>query len=181
MAWHFKLEARNISESSNTGETWHIPADDYFHRLQMTQSMLGHIARVLNSGEFISSDRGFSAPMTLLRRDLKGGKRSGYKPGERIWEEVVKELRCVHEIKNKDELCCGRAIVVMREHAKKKAGEKKELLRKYSPRSRQEQAATERSQTVIHSGRCSRRIMWVRRNSKISRLFGSYGLPADCR
>ncbi|CAH3179007.1 unnamed protein product [Porites lobata] len=114
----------HFKESSNTGETWYIPADDYFHRLQMTQSMLGHIARVLNSGEFISSDRGFSASMTLLRRDVKGGKRSGYKPGERIWEEVVKELRCVHEIKNKDELCCGRAIVVMREHAKKKAGEK---------------------------------------------------------
>ena len=114
----------HFKESSNTGETWHIPADDYFHRLQMTQSMLGHIARVLNSGEFISSDRGFSASMTLLRRDVKGGKRSGYKPGERIWEEVVKELRCVHEIKNKDELCCGRAIVVMREHAKKKASEK---------------------------------------------------------
>ena len=37
---------------------------------------------------------------------------------------MVKELRCVHEIKNKDELCCGRAIVVMREYAKKKAGEK---------------------------------------------------------
>ena len=91
----------HFKESSNTGETWHIPADDYFHRLQMTQSMLGHIARVLNSGEFISSDRGFSASMTLIRRDVKGGKRAGYKPGSKIWEEVVKELRCVHEIKNK--------------------------------------------------------------------------------
>ena len=90
----------------------------------MTQAMLGHIANVLNSGEFISSDRGFSASMTLIRRDVKGGKRAGYKPGSKIWEEVVKELRCVHEIKKKDELCCGRAIVVMREYAKKKAGEK---------------------------------------------------------
>ena len=114
----------HFKESSNTGETWHIPADDYFNRLQMTQAMLGHIANVLNSGQFISSDRGFSASMTLIRRDVKGGKRAGYKPGAKIWEEVVKELRCVHEIKNKDELCCGRAIVVMREHAKKKAGEK---------------------------------------------------------
>ena len=112
----------HFKESSNTGETWNIPADDYFYRL--TQSMLGHIARILNSGEFISSDRGFSASMTLIRCDVKGEKRAGYKPGAKIWEEVVKELRCVHEIKNKDELCCGRAIVVMREHAKKKAGEK---------------------------------------------------------
>ena len=114
----------HFKESSNTGETWHIPADDYFNRLQLTQAMLGHIANVLNSGEFISSDRGFSASMTLIRRDVKGGKRAGYKPGSKIWEEVVKELRCVHEIKKKDELCCGRAIVVMREYAKKKAGEK---------------------------------------------------------
>ena len=114
----------HFKESSNTGETWHIPADDYFNRLQMTQSMLDHIANVLNSGEFISSDRGFSASMTLIRRDVKGGKRAGYKPGSKIWEEVVKELRCVHEIKNKDELCCGRAIVVMREYAKRQAGEK---------------------------------------------------------
>ena len=125
--YHLALQIgskEHFKESSNTGETWHIPADDYFNRLQMTQAMLGHIANVLNSGEFISSDRGFSASMTLIRRDVKGGKRAGYKPGAKIWEEVVKELRCVHEIQNKDELCCGRAIVVMREHAKKKAGEK---------------------------------------------------------
>ena len=113
----------HFKESSNTGETWHIPADDYFYRLQMTQSKLGHIANVFNSGEFISSDRGFSASMTLIHRDVKGGKRSGYKPGKRIWQEVVKEMRCVHEVKNNDELCCGRAIVVMREYAKNKADE----------------------------------------------------------
>ena len=114
----------HFKESSNTGETWHIPADDYFNRLQMTQAVLGHIANVLNSGEFISSDRGFSVSMTLIRRAVKGGKRSGYKPGERIWQEVVKEMRCVHEVKNNDdELCCGRAIVVMREYAKRQAGE----------------------------------------------------------
>ena len=65
----------HFKESGNTGETWHIPADDYFNRLQMTQAMLGHIANVLNSGEFISSDRGFSASMTLIRRDQKGKKK----------------------------------------------------------------------------------------------------------
>ena len=31
-------------------------------------------------------------------------------------------MRCVHEIKNNDELCCGRAIVVMREYTKRQAG-----------------------------------------------------------
>ena len=110
-------------ESGTTGETWHIPADNYFQRLQMTQTLLRHMANVLNSGEFISSDRGFSASMTLIRRDVKGGKRSGYKPGTKIWSEVVKDLKSVHVITNEDNLCCARAIVVMREYAKKKAGE----------------------------------------------------------
>ena len=64
----------HFKELGNTGETWHIPADDYFKRLSMTQTLLGHIVRVLNSGEFISSDRGFSATMTLIRREVKGGK-----------------------------------------------------------------------------------------------------------
>ena len=61
--------------------------------------------------------------MALIRRDVKGGKRKGYKPGERIWSEVAKELKCVHVITNEDNLCCGWAIVVMREYTKKQAGE----------------------------------------------------------
>lgn len=111
-------------EMGNTGETWHVPVNDYLQRTQLTQSLLGHVARVLNSAEFISSGRGFSATMTLIHNEVKGGKRTGYKPGAKIWQEVVKELRSVCEITNKDELCCGRAIVVMREYAKKQAGEK---------------------------------------------------------
>ena len=110
-------------ESGTTGETWRVPADNYYRRLTMTQVLLRHMASVLNSGEFISSDRGFSASMTLIRREVKGGKRKGYKPGTRIWSEVCKELKCVHVIDNNDELCCARALVVMREHAKKQAGE----------------------------------------------------------
>ena len=85
--------------------------------------MLNYMANVLNSGEFISSDRGFTASMTLILRDIKGGKNPNYRPGEKIWQEVVKEMRCVYEVKNKDQLCCGRAIAVTREYAKHKAGE----------------------------------------------------------
>ena len=35
---------------------------------------------------------------------------------------MAKESKCVSEIKNKDELCCARAIVTMREYAKRQAG-----------------------------------------------------------
>ena len=113
----------HFNETGLTRETWHIPADDYFQRLERTQSMLRHIANVLNSGEFISSDRGFTTSMTLIRRDVKGGKNPNYRPGEKNWQEVVKEMHCVYEVKNRDQLCCGRAIAVMREYAKKQASE----------------------------------------------------------
>ena len=113
----------HFKDTGLTGETWRVPADDYYQRALRTQYMLEHIAHVLNSGDFISSDSGFSATMTLIRREVKDGKNSNYKPGEKIWKEVVKDMRSIYEVKNQDELCCGRAIVVMREYAKHKAGE----------------------------------------------------------
>ena len=81
-----------------------------------------HIKEVLNSGELISADIGFSASVLFKGPETKGGKRSGYIPGEKIWEKLAKELRCVCDIKNKDELCCARVIVVMREYPKREKG-----------------------------------------------------------
>ena len=36
----------HFKETGLTGETWHIPADDYYQRSERTQSMLNHIANV---------------------------------------------------------------------------------------------------------------------------------------
>ena len=107
------------------GETWkRIPVGDFTRRAAMTQAMLQNLANVLNSGEFIANDVGFSASILFSRPEQKGGKSNTAKPGEKIWTEMAKESKCVCEIKNKDNLCCGRAIVVMREYAKRQAGEK---------------------------------------------------------
>ena len=40
-----------------------------------------------------------------------------------MWEHLAKESKCVSEIQNKDELCCARAIVTMREYTKRQAGQ----------------------------------------------------------
>ena len=106
-----------------TGETWKIPVGDFAKRAQMTQELLAKIALVLNSAEFITRDVGFSASVLFSRPERKGGKRTGAGPGTKIWEKMVKESRSVCEIKNKDDLCCARALVVMREYAKRQAGE----------------------------------------------------------
>ena len=85
--------------------------------------MLENLTNVLNSGHFITNDVGFSASILFTRPEMKGGKRAGGGPGQKIWEHIAKESRCVSEIKNKDDLCCARAIVTMREYSKRQAGE----------------------------------------------------------
>ena len=59
----------------------------------------------------------------FTRPETKGSKRAGGGPGQKIWDQMAKESIRVCEIKNKDNLCCARAIVVMREYSKRQAGE----------------------------------------------------------
>ena len=117
-----QISSREHVKDGHTGEFWKVPVGDFTKRAMFTQQMLNNVSRVLNSGELISSDICFSASVLFMIPETKGGKRSGYIPGEKIWEELAKELRCVCDIKNKDELCCARAIVVMREYAKPEKG-----------------------------------------------------------
>ena len=106
-----------------TGETWKVDVGDFTKRAAMTQGVLQKLSHVLNSGEFITNDVGFSASVLFSRPERKGGKRASAGPGQKIWEKMAKESKCVCEIKNKDSLCCARAIVVMREYARRQAGE----------------------------------------------------------
>lgn len=87
----------------------------------MTQTLLNHLSHVLNSGEFITRDTGFSASLLFMRPEKKGGK-GGDSPGSKIWSKMTNK-RSIIKINNKDELCCARALVVMREHAKREASE----------------------------------------------------------
>ena len=106
-----------------TGETWKVDVGDFTKRAAMTQAVLQNLSHVSNSGEFITNDVCFTASVLFSRPERKGGKRAGASPGQKIWEHMAKESKCVCEIKNKDTLCCARAIVVLREYAKRQAGE----------------------------------------------------------
>ena len=106
-----------------TGETWKVPVGNFTKRALYTQSVLVKLSKVLNSGQFITNDIGFSASVLFTRPERKGGKRAGSGSGQKISDQMAKESRCVCEIKNKDELCCARAIVTMREYVKHQAGQ----------------------------------------------------------
>lgn len=105
-----------------TGKTWRVPVSNFTQRATMTQTLLMKLSNVLNSGEFITRDTGFSASVLFSRPEWKGGK-GGTSPGEKIWARMVKESRSICEINNTDELCCARAICVMREYVKRQMQE----------------------------------------------------------
>ena len=118
-----QIGSKEHQKGGLTGETWRVDVGDFTKRAAMTQAVLQNLSQVLNSGEFITNDVGFSASVLFSRPERKGGKRAGAGPGQKIWEKMAKESKCVCEIKNKDSLCCARAIVVLREFARRQAGE----------------------------------------------------------
>ena len=118
-----QIGSREHRREGLTGESWKVPVGDLTGRAACAQALLQKLSNVLNSGEFITNDVGFSASVLFTRTETKGSKRAGGGPGQKIWDQMAKESRGVCEIKNKDTLCCARAIVVMREYSKRQAGE----------------------------------------------------------
>ena len=68
-------------------ETWKVPVSNFTERAAMTQTLLNHLSHVLNSGEFITRDTGFSASLLFMRPEKKGGK-GGDSPGSKIWSKM---------------------------------------------------------------------------------------------
>ena len=118
-----RLGSREHRKEGLTGESWKVPVGDFTGRAAYAQTLLQKLSNFLNSREFITDDVGFSASVLFTRPETKGSKRAGGGPGQKIWDQMAKESRCVCEIKNKDTLCCARAIVVIREYSKRQAGE----------------------------------------------------------
>ena len=118
-----QIGSREHRKEGLTGETWKVPVGDFTERALYTQALLENLTTVLNSGQFITNDEGFSASILFTLPEMKGSKQAGGGPGQKIWEHIAKESRCVCEIKNKDKLCCARAIVVVREYAERQAGQ----------------------------------------------------------
>ena len=134
-----QIGSRKHRREGLTGETWKVPVGDFTQRALFTQAVLAKLANVLNIGEFITNDVGFSASVLFSRPERKGGKRAGAGPGQKIWDHMAKESKCVCENKNKDELCCARVIVTMREYSKRQAGEENTFKNIYQARGKNSQ------------------------------------------
>ena len=69
------------------------------------------MARVLNSNETFELDDSFQLSFTQVRAPPQGSGKRKMKPGHSHPETFKRFKHCVVTIKNKDELCCARAIV----------------------------------------------------------------------
>ena len=74
-------------------------------------------ARKLNSAQVMDPERdGFYAELTFVKTLGRGGKNGGVRgnPGKMTREKLTKKKHCVIPIKNKENLCCARAIVTIK-------------------------------------------------------------------
>lgn len=148
-----QIGSREHRKEGLTGEIWGVPVGDFTGRAAYAQALLQKLSNVLNSAQFITNDIGFSASVLFTRPEMKGGKRAGGGPGQKSWSHLVEESRCVCEIKNKDSLCCARAIVVMREYAKRQAGEHNTFENIHKDRGKNSQQLKEAKR--LHDEACS--------------------------
>ena len=75
------------------------------------------LAKQLNSAEDLDATEGeFHVEMTFIKSSGCGGKNGGKKgnPGWMSYEKLLKKRGCIIQIKNRDELCCARAIVTLK-------------------------------------------------------------------
>ena len=121
--WMTSHGSREHRREELTGETWKVPVGDFFKPALYTQFVLQKLPHVLNSREFITNDIGLSVSVLFSRPERKGVNEQvevRVKRYGKTWQRISK---CLCEIKNKDELCCARVIVTMRDYTKRQAGE----------------------------------------------------------
>ena len=85
--------------------------------------MLATLAGKLNSNESFNPDRSFQVDVLFVSMPGPGsGHGKKHNPGRLCLDRENKKKRCIVTIKNKDQLCCARAIVTMRAHCHKHQG-----------------------------------------------------------
>ena len=94
-----------------------IPLTVWIENNQRSREWLDKLAKQLNSAQdFDATGREFFAEMAFFKNGERGGGRKGKKhnPGRMSYEKLLKQKKCIIQIKNKDELCCARAIVTLK-------------------------------------------------------------------
>ena len=139
---YFGLASNRLS---NNVEYRGLPAGEWVNGSHRVDEMLAQMARMLNSNEDFQLDDSFQLTLTHVQSGPRGSGKRKRKPGHTNPETFKRMKRTVVTIKNKDELCCARAIVT----AKAKVDNHPHWCDFKDGRKRQQQAAVTLHQEVL--------------------------------
>ena len=108
---HFALHAHGFTHAFRSTN---IQVSDFMDRDRYLDELLDALAGKLNSNEEFHPDRGLQVDVVLVRMPTPGSRPRKHNVGLRAMEKDSARKRSIIRIKNKDELCCARAIVTMR-------------------------------------------------------------------
>ena len=108
---HFAIHAHGFAHAFRSTN---ILVSDFMTRDRYVDELLDTLAGKLNSNEEFHPDRGLQIDVVLVRMPAPGSRPRKYSVGLRAFEKDSQRKRSIIEIKNKDQLCCARAIVTMR-------------------------------------------------------------------
>ena len=96
---------------------------EFLQRSARLDELLATLAGKLNSNESFDPQRGFQVDIVFVSVPTPGSGRGIKRSvGRKCLDKVNQQKRCITVIKNKDALCCARAIVTMRAHCHKHEG-----------------------------------------------------------
>ena len=110
---HFAIHAHGFSHAFRSTN---ILVSDFMNRDRYVDELLDTLAGKLNSNEEFHPDRGLQINVVLVRMPAPGSGRKKYNVGLRAFEKDSTRKKSIIQIKNKDDLCCARAIVTMKAH-----------------------------------------------------------------
>ena len=108
---HFSIHAHGFTHAFRSVN---ILVSDFLDRDRYVDELLDTLAGKLNSNEEFHPDRGLQIDMVHVRMPAPGSGRKKRNVGLRAFEKDSARKRSIIQIKNKDELCCARAIVTMK-------------------------------------------------------------------
>ena len=108
---HMALHAHGFAHAFRTTN---IQVRDFLNRDQYVDELLDTLAGKLNSNEEFHPDRGLQVDVVHVRMPAPGSRPRKHNVGLRAFDVDSKRKKSIIPIKNKDDLCCARAIVTMR-------------------------------------------------------------------
>ena len=117
---HLTLNSKEHSNGTvNSGYLSHlkygIPVQEFVQRSDYVHAMFESLARKMNSAQNMNPAIGFIATLTFITYPDKGRKGpASNNPGRLPFKMMYKKKDCMIKITNKDDLCCARAIVMMK-------------------------------------------------------------------